>query len=222
MLFFRPNETFQKEITLNKEEIEHLRSLRLNEIEKEIEVRDGKGNSYIFQVGAKSKNGKLLEKRNTPLSSKKIEIASAIPKAQRLDFLIQKSTEIGITDFYFINFFQSERRDLNIERCNKIILEACSQSKRHSIPTIKLYNSLEKFILEHENLLLLNPMANQSLSQNKDWELIPVIGPEGGFRKEEIELLEKTKAKSFSIGTNILRIETAHIYMAGIKQFFLS
>ena len=65
-------------------------------------------------------------------------------------------------------------------------------------------------------------MANQSLSQNSDWELIPVIGPEGGFRKEEIELLENTKAKSFSIGKNILRIETAHIYMTSIKQFFLS
>ncbi|MBP9886603.1 MAG: 16S rRNA (uracil(1498)-N(3))-methyltransferase [Leptospiraceae bacterium] len=222
MLFFRPNETFQNEITLTKEEIEHLRSLRLNEIEKEIEVRDGNGNSYFFQVGQKSKTGKLIEKRNFEIPTTQNKIASAIPKAQRLDFLLQKSTEIGITDFYFINFFQSERRDLNIERCNKIILEACSQSKRHSIPNIKLYNSLEKFILEHQNLLLLNPMANQSLSQNSDWELIPVIGPEGGFRKEEIELLENTKAKSFSIGKNILRIETAHIYMTSIKQFFLS
>nr|MBP6739895.1 16S rRNA (uracil(1498)-N(3))-methyltransferase [Leptospiraceae bacterium] len=89
MLFFRPNETFKNEITLTKEEIEHLRSLRLNDIEKEIEVRDGLGNSYTFQVGAKSKSGKLLEKRETVLSERKIGVASAIPKAQRLDFLLQ-------------------------------------------------------------------------------------------------------------------------------------
>ena len=219
MLFFRPNETFKNEITLTKEEIEHLRSLRLNDTDKEIEVRDGLGNSYIFQVGAKSKSGKLLEKRTTVLSERKIGVASAIPKAQRLDFLLQKSTEIGITDFYFINFFQSERRDLNTERCNKIILEACSQSKRHSIPSIKLYNSLENFLKEHENVLLLNPDALQPLSENANWNLIPVIGPEGGFRKEELEMLENAKAKSYSLGTNILRIETAHIFMTSLLSF---
>lgn len=219
MLFFRPNETFQNEITLTKEEIEHLRSLRLNDIDKEIEVRDGLGNSYLFQVGAKSKIGKLLTKTNTILSERKIGVASAIPKAQRLDFLLQKSTEIGITDFYFINFFQSERRDLNIERCNKIILEACSQSKRHSIPSIKLYNSLEKFLQEHKNILLMNPDAKRPLSENINWDRIPVIGPEGGFRKEELVLFSESEEESFSLGTNILRIETAHIFMTSLLSF---
>ncbi len=217
MIFFRPNETFKNEITLTKDEIEHIRSLRLNDIDKQIEVRDGLGNSYIFQVAAKSKSGKLLEKRETILQERKICVASAIPKAQRLDFLLQKSTEIGITNFYFINFFQSERRDLNIERCNKIILEACSQSKRHSIPTVKLYNSLENFLKEHTNVLLLDPDALQPLTENKDWNLIPIIGPEGGFRKEELEQFKN--AKSFSLGNNILKIETAHIFMTSLLSF---
>ncbi len=219
MLFFRPNETFANEISLTKDEIEHLRSLRLNEIDKEIEVRDGLGNSYIFHVGAKSKSGKLLEKRQSILHERKISVASAIPKAQRLDFLLQKSTEIGITNFYFINFFQSERRDLNIERCNKIILEACSQSKRHSIPEIKLYNSLEKFLQEHKNILLLNPLAKEPISGNSNWNLIPIIGPEGGFRKEELEQFKNLESKSYSIGENILRIETAHIFMSSLLSF---
>jgi 16S rRNA (uracil1498-N3)-methyltransferase len=219
MLFFRPNEAFKNEITLTKEEIEHLRSLRINDIDKYIEVRDGQGNSYFFQVGAKSKIGKLVETKYFPLQERKICVASAIPKAQRLDFLLQKSTEIGITDFYFINFFQSERRDLNLERCNKIILEACSQSKRHSIPSIKLYNSLEKFLEDHSRVLLLNPKATNSLSQNTDWNLVPVIGPEGGFRQEELNLLEKSGALSFSIGENILRIETAHVFITSVKSF---
>jgi 16S rRNA (uracil1498-N3)-methyltransferase len=217
MIFFRPNEIFKNEITLTKDEIEHLRSLRLNEIDKEIEVRDGLGNSYIFQVGAKSKSGKLLEKRQSILHERKISVASAIPKAQRLDFLLQKSTEIGITNFYFINFFQSERRDLNLERCNKIILEACSQSKRHSIPTVKLYNSLENFLREHANILLLDPDALQPLTDNRDWNLIPIIGPEGGFRKEELEQFKNVK--SFSLGKNILKIETAHILMTSLLSF---
>ena len=219
MIFFRPNETFTHELVLTKEEIEHLRSLRLNDINKTLEIRDGNGVSYFFLVEAKSKKGKLLEKTTTSTSNQKIKIASAIPKAQRLDFLLQKSTEIGITDFYFINFFQSERRDINLERSNKIILEACSQSKRHTIPNIKLYNSLEKFLQEHKDVFLLDPTANISLSQNQNWNLVPIIGPEGGFREEELDLLRKNNANSFSIGDNILKIETAHIYIASIIRF---
>lgn len=219
MIFFRPNETFTNEIALTKEEMEHLRSLRLNEVDKKIEVRDGNGNSYFFQVGAKSKTGELIEKDTTLISKRKIEIASALPKAQNLDFLLQKSTEIGITDFVFVNFFQSERKELNIERSNKIILEACSQSKRHSIPSIKLYPSLQKFLQDYKEILVLNPKSTQPLTQNSNWNLIPMIGPEGGFRKEELELLETVNAKSFSIGSNILRIETAHIYMTSILSY---
>ncbi|MBP7280633.1 MAG: 16S rRNA (uracil(1498)-N(3))-methyltransferase [Leptospiraceae bacterium] len=219
MIFFRPNATFSGEITLNKEEIEHLRSLRLNDISKTIEVRDGKGVSYFFQVESKSKTGKLLEKKTTIIPNIKIEIASAIPKAQRLDFLLQKGTEIGVTAFYFINFFQSERREINLERSNKIILEAASQCQRHSIPTIKLYNSLEKFLQENKQVFVLNPEAKELLSLNQNWGMIPIIGPEGGFRQEELELLQRYDAKNFSIGNNILKIETAHTYIASILAF---
>lgn len=219
MIFFRPNASFSNEITLTKEEIEHLRSLRLNDVSKIIEVRDGNGVSYFFQVESKSKTGRLLEKKISIIPNSKIEIASAIPKAQRLDFLLQKSTEIGVTAFYFINFFQSERRELNLERSNKIILEACSQSKRHTIPRIELYSSLEKFLQEHKQVFVLNPEANEPLSLNQNWDMTPIIGPEGGFRQEELELLKTAYTKSFSIGDNILKIETAHTYMASILAF---
>lgn len=219
MILFRPNEFFSKEIILTKEEIEHLRSLRLNEIEKEIEVRDGNGNSYFFNVLPKSKIGNLIKIEKNNLNEKKIRIASAIPKANRFDFLIQKSTEIGITDFYFINFFHSDRKEINLERTNKIILEACSQSKRHTIPRVFFYTSLEKFLNEHSNILLLDPKADKGIQENIDWSLIPVIGPEGGFRKEELEQFDKVDAKKYSIGENILRIETAQIFMTSLISF---
>ena len=49
--------------------------------------------------------------------------------------------------------------------------------------------------------------------------MIPIIGPEGGFRQEELELLQRYDAKNFSIGNNILKIETAHTYIASILAF---
>ncbi|HMV41973.1 MAG TPA: RsmE family RNA methyltransferase [Leptospiraceae bacterium] len=219
MILFRTDEKFTNQITFTKEEIEHFRSLRINDEEKEIEIRDGKGSSYFFQVGAKSKTGNLIRTETHLINSNKIGVASAIPKSNRLDFLLQKSTEIGITHFYFINFLHSERKEINLDRANKIILEACSQSKRHTIPTIEVYSSLEKFLLAEKNIFLLDPKAKKNLKTNSDWSSIPIIGPEGGFRKEELDLLIQANARSFSIQENILRIETAHVFMTSLLSF---
>ncbi len=221
MIFFRENFQFSEKIDLTKDEIEHLRSLRLNEVEKEIEYRDGNGNSYFYSFSSKQKTGSLIDKKNFQIQKLNLSIASAIPKSHRLEFLLQKTTELGIDNLYFINFFQSDRKEINLERCKKILLEACIQSKRHTIPEIKIYSSLEKFILEHPNSFYLNPEANEKISEIEDWNLIPIIGPEGGFRKEEVDLMEKNNLKQFKLGETILKIETACIYLTSLKKFHL-
>lgn len=221
MIFFREDFRFGEKIDLTKEEIEHLRSLRLNDSEKEIEFRDGNGNSYFYQFEPKQKTGNLIEKKTHFIQKFNLAIAQAIPKSHRLEFLLQKTTELGIDHLYFINFFQSDRKEINLERCNKILLEACIQSKRHTVPKIKIYSSLEKFINEHPNSFYLNPESNIKISEMEDWNLIPIIGPEGGFRKEELELMEKKNLKQFQLGETILKIETASIYLTSLKKFHL-
>ncbi|MCE9501013.1 MAG: RsmE family RNA methyltransferase, partial [Leptospira sp.] len=113
-IFFRPDQELTDEIILDKEEIAHLRSLRLNEEDKKIEIRDGNGCSAIYFLSKKSSKGTLESREIHKLHHKKFKIASAIPKSEKLNFLLQKGTELGISGFIFVNFSNSERKELNL------------------------------------------------------------------------------------------------------------
>ncbi|MCB1157816.1 MAG: 16S rRNA (uracil(1498)-N(3))-methyltransferase [Leptospiraceae bacterium] len=209
-----------KEIQLKEEQIQHLKSLRMYSVDKLIEVRDGKGNSHIYRIPAGQTKGFLQREEYVTIEEKYISLATAIPKSSRFEFLIQKGTEIGVTDFNFINFQQSERKDLNPERVEKIIREAASQSRRHSLPRVKHYKSLDKFIEENpKGGMILHPYSEKQLDLSFPSELPVVIGPEGGLRDKEINQLLSKGFLSFSLGTPILRIETACLYMASIMKF---
>ncbi len=222
MIFFRLEFLFQETIILSKEELEHLRSLRLYQEDKILEFRDAKGRSFFYAVQEKSNQGHLLETKTNSMNEASFSIASAIPQNNRLDYLLQKNTELGISRFHFINFFQSERREINLERSTKIILEACIQSKRHSVPNIQLYPSLEKFLQVNPKSFFLNPKAKQDVNEIIDWEQIPIIGPEGGFREQELKTIQENNIPEFNLGSNILKIETASVYLASILKYNLS
>jgi 16S rRNA (uracil1498-N3)-methyltransferase len=219
MIFFRIAYNFENKIELSNDELQHLKSLRLNEIDKKIEFRDGLGNSFFYLIPSKSKIGDLVHKEYLEPESSKIEIAQAIPKANRFEFLLQKNTELGIDCFHFINFEQSDRKEYNEDRAYKIVLEASSQAKRITIPKIIFYRSLKNFIDKNPNSYLLEPSSESSINDLKDWKLIPIIGPEGGFRDSEISLIKEKNIQSFHLGKNILKIETASIYMTSIIKF---
>lgn len=218
-IFFRLNYSFQKNIELNADELEHLRSLRLDKDEKLVEYRDGRGSSYIYEVGYKKKNGELREKIVNSIEMKDFPIASALPKAQKLDFVLQKCTEIGVTKFHFIILFQSDRKELNETRAGKILQSAAAQSGRHTIPEISVYNSLEEFLNFQSNVFYLHPYAEKSIANLKAFTYIPVIGPEGGFREEEIKLFTEKNLEGYTFGKNILRLETAVLSIASILQY---
>ena len=219
MIFFRITYNFEDKIELSSDELQHLKSLRLNEIEKKIEFRDGLGNSFFYLIPPKSKFGSLTHKEYLGFELSNIQIAQAIPKANRFEFLLQKNTELGIDIFHFINFEQSDRKEYNEERANRIILEASSQSKRITIPKLYFYKSLKSFIEKNPNSYVLDPNSKFSIKNITNWKLIPIIGPEGGFRDSELSLLKENNIQSFHLGKNILKIETASIYMTSILKY---
>ncbi|MBE7410702.1 MAG: 16S rRNA (uracil(1498)-N(3))-methyltransferase [Leptospiraceae bacterium] len=219
MIFFRENSDLLNEITLLQPEIEHLKSFRIFHKDKEVEFRDGSGNSFFYYVQESSEKGILRNKKIFQEKEYAIEIATAIPKSERLDFLIQKGTEIGVSRFLFVNFMQSERKDFNLDRSQKIIKEAASQSKRHFLPKIQKYEKLEKLLDSGKKFFYLDPLSEENISEEKIKNRVPIIGPEGGFRKEEIELLSKRGVSGYCIGKNILKIETAFLYIASVIQY---
>lgn len=220
IVFFRPGFLSSPELKLEGEEISHLKAFRIFSEEKIVIIKDGAGAGFVYNVPSSSKIGSLVrsEKKERPKTSAKI--ATAIPKGNRLEWLIQKGTELGITEFNFLVFSHSDRKDLNPERLLKVAAEASSQSGRDFLPEIKGPISLSKFLEESkskkEELLLFDPRSEIRISPENIQNKIVLIGPEGGFRKEELELISQFGILSVNVGDSILRIETAGIFAASM------
>lgn len=225
IIFFRRNQNLGEEITLSQEEVEHLRSLRILKEKKsfQVELRNGIGLrvKYLFEPG--NLKGREIQREAVPLKGFDLTVLMAIPKPGKLEFWLQKGTELGITNFHFAMFRYSERKELNKERCFKIIQEACSQSQRDSIPNINIFNNLESAFSSNENTkyIYLHPYTNASLDfSNQDIStIIPIIGPEAGFHESEINFFQEKNIGGFSLGENILRMETAAVTITSIIQY---
>ncbi|MCB1179176.1 MAG: 16S rRNA (uracil(1498)-N(3))-methyltransferase [Leptospiraceae bacterium] len=219
-VFYRKEENWGNTISLLPEEISHLKSLRLYQIEKKLEFRNGKGNYYTYLIPPKSNLGELISKDFREVQDKNTIVVSALPSSGKLEIILEKGTELGITEFVFTNFSRSDRKDFNIERSNKIILNSCSQCKRETIPDIKFYKNYKEIINKFTNLFYLHPYANNSLYGSSALiEGIPIIGPEGGLSEEELTFFEENKISGYRVSKNILRIETAVLSIANILLF---
>ena len=167
---------------------------------------------------------KVIDKENKKQDSVKIMCAFSLIKEQKQDYLIQKSTELGAYSFYPIKTNRSiikideQKKDKKIDRWTKIAKEASEQSFRSYVPKIndiktikelkdincdlKLYCSLNKNTKNLKKVLQKN---------NKCDTILIVIGPEGGFDPLEDEYLSKNGFIAVSLGSNVLRSETAMV-----------
>ncbi|PJD99096.1 MAG: 16S rRNA methyltransferase [Leptospira sp.] len=217
-LTFRKNFQVVKNSKLLETEIAHLKSLRIFNQDKVIEIRDGLGQSVFYKSIANGKEIELI-----PGSEKSLEIESsliisgAIPKGNRLDWLLQKGTEIGVTEFWFCNFPRSTRMEFSLNRAERIILEAAVQSKRVSLPECKIYDNPLSMIKQNHDLefYFLDPKAKARLNPIEMKGKIPIIGPEGGFGELK-ENFEEMGLKQYKLGQSVLRIETAFIYLSSV------
>lgn len=217
-LSFRKNFQIQKKTKLLETEISHLKSLRIFNQDKMIEIRDGKGLSVLYSSSANEKDIELVPGSESEIAiEKELILSGAIPKGNRLDWLLQKGTEIGVTEFWFCNFPRSSRMDFSEDRADRICVEAAIQSKRVSLPIIKIYDSPLKMIEQNpkREFYFLNPKAEKLLGTKLVHGQIPIIGPEGGFG-ELVEDMIKLGLCDYRLGQTVLRIETAFIYLSSI------
>lgn len=160
----------------------------------------------------------IVEERE---SNVKITLAMALIKGERWDWVLEKATECGV--FKIVPFISSrcvvkekpEATVRKLERYRKILSEAAEQSYRHNIPEILEPISLKQ-LNEHkseENFLAYEKEESHFLSSLKrDFSSVTiVIGPEGGFTREEADYLIRQGFVSVSLGKRILRAETAAI-----------
>ena len=156
----------------------------------------------------------LRQKEN----SKEIWLAFSPIKSNYFNFMMQKSTELGVTKFIPIVFDRSVVRKINHNRLEKIIIEASEQSNRINVPVLEKCQNLKNFLSKNNKKIELIftdlNTENKKLDVKKttDKPICVIIGPEGDFsEKERKEILSFEGVKKININENILRSETAAI-----------
>ena len=160
-------------------------------------------------------------------NSKGIWLAFSPIKSNYFNFMIQKSTELGITKFSPIIFDRTIVRKINKQRLEKIITEASEQSNRINIPIIEKPQSLKSFLNNNKSKMHLIftdlNSKNKKLDLNKliNKPICIIIGPEGDFSEQERKnILAYEGVNSIKINENILRSETAAISAISIINYF--
>ncbi|MDR1202661.1 MAG: 16S rRNA (uracil(1498)-N(3))-methyltransferase [Tannerellaceae bacterium] len=217
-LFYAPDISVARE--LPEEEAKHaLRVLRLTEGDA-IDLTDGKG--FFYKAIIRSSNPKhcyvdVIAKQEQPLLwDFDLHIAVAPTKnIDRMEWLCEKSTEIGINQMTFLNCRFSERREIKLPRLEKILISAMKQSQKATLPKLTGITDFPTFIQQpfysrrfiahcHEG----EKNTLKQLYHSKEDALI-LIGPEGDFSSEEAAIAIKNGFEPISLGNSRLRTETA-------------
>lgn len=160
-------------------------------------------------------------------------LAQGLPKADKLEFIVQKAVELGAagiipvqTDNTVVRYDADKARS-KVERWRKIAAEAAKQSGRQCIPPVDLVHDLKQ-VLDRLNskTLAIMPYEQESaqtlgktLEDTSFRDILILIGPEGGFTPEEVELCRARGVKTVTLGPRILRTETAALAVLAIVMY---
>lgn len=244
--FFTPKELINGDVAkIIGDDVKHIyKVLRISEGEK-VTLNNCEGVEYLGRVTSVSKQEVLIEileklELNNE-SDVNIYLFQGLPKSQKMDLIVQKGTELGITEFIPTI---THRVDVKLkgefkklDRLNRIALEAAKQSKRSIIPKVlepiefdevlEKIDSLDLLIVPYENAnnfgikTLINELRKDNVIDNVK-NIGIFVGPEGGIEEDEIERLKDKGAYIVTLGKRILRTETAGFVATSLIQYELS
>jgi len=197
-------------------------------------IFDGKGNCFRTTIVTADKRevvAEVAEKIPCNLESDlNITLVQGLLKGEKMDMVVQKTTELGVKEILPVITGRSQLRDTKkIARWRKIAEEASRQSGRSIVPVVHETVEFDNFLSAHDSIhgLVFYEEEGVGLTEAVS-SLIPhhssffvLIGPEGGFTKEEITLAKEKGLIVASLGKRILRAETAAISAVTLAQFLL-
>lgn len=163
-----------------------------------------------------------------------IVLLQALPDKERMEWIIQKTTELGVSVILpfksekSISLEERERRQKKAHRWQSIALKAVQQSRRAKVPKIESYRSFEEALsfCKEEGLKILlwekgGGNLKEILRRSREPLIYVLVGPEGGFTEEEVKKAKECGFIPVKLGQRILRTETAAITLIGILQYEL-
>ena len=219
-IFYQPD--IEKNTLLSEEESKHAhRVLRLKSGDN-IVVFDGKGN--IYQATLKNRIGKRLEiqliKKDEFKKDKNFYLHIAIAPTKninRFEWFLEKSTEIGIDEITPLLCQHSERKVINYERLDKLLVTAMKQSKNPFLPKLNQLTKFDIFIksFDWNHQYIAHCFGNEAASLKNSYvkgnDALILIGPEGDFSETEVKMALECKYKEINLGPSRLRTETAGV-----------
>jgi len=198
------------------------RVLRLSEGDSLV-VFNGDGRNYSAEIsGVRNKlvQVRLLKSKKPGNESPlKINLVQAICRGERMDYVLQKATELGV---FSIQPLKSQRVEVRLDENRQakrmahwqgVVISACEQSGRALVPEVKTPLSLPEWMISavESPRLVLDPLAENSLSDlSVALDAISIlVGPEGGFTDEEMAKARINDVMPVSLGPRVLRTETA-------------
>lgn len=239
--FFTPQSLFQGEYAyIEGDDVKHIyKVLRLEE-GNEVIINNQLGEESlgcIHSINKQSVSIKIVRKLEINNESNiNIYLYQGLPKAGKMDIIVQKATELGVKEVIPVI---TSRVDVilkgefkKLDRLQRISLEACKQSKRTIIPKINEPINFKDMLSDiSEKDLIVVPYENaenygvkalvKDVNFTKVTDIAIIIGPEGGFDEEEIQDLKDINAHIVTLGPRILRTETAGFIAAALLQYEL-
>lgn len=209
---------------LGGSEAHHLINVLRAKLGEEIEVFDGAGRvapATIVKLNRSTATLELGAISQTTSPERETVIASAVPKGDRFEWMVEKLTELGITRLVPLATARSsvDPRDSKLDRLRAASIAACKQSGRNhllAISSVTPYRDFLQSIAGSVAQLYLGSAltSTSTISIGHNMKIVFLIGPEGGFTPAEIEAATAVGAVPVSLGPYILRTETAAIAAA--------
>ncbi len=231
--FYAPKlpETIGSAVELPAEVIRHLSTVLRLQQGSRFELFDGKGRIALCALESGGKNARIEHLSQLAPSRLKIELIQGLAKGEKLELILQKGTELGLTRFVLTPSertmvkMTAAKKMSRVERWEKIVHEACRQCGQPFVPEIKICSNLNSALkgAKGEFKLMLWENASVPLPQ-----LLPaqppssislLVGPEGGFSAAEANQAQAAGFQMVRLGPRILRTETAGLAILSILQY---
>ena len=234
-----PDEIFPEKKIIeikDKKEIHHIRDVMRLKKGIAVDVFDGKGKAYSGNIKELDKNSIIIEIKKTLSLEKEpsfnITFYQAIPKKSKIDFIIEKAVELGVSAIVPIITERTvpvikEKRLKKIDRWTRIAKSAAKQCGRAKLPVIlDVTNFKDALNMAKKNDLIIFAALDKSAVPLKDIlrsikpkDVAIFVGPEGDFSPKEISLAKEEGCKISSLGKLVLRVETAGIYILSCLNY---
>lgn len=196
--------------------------------------QDTRYHAKITDISKYAVTGQILETIEQPAHRMPhVILGQSLLKGEKMDWVIQKTTELGVHEIiplesrHSVVQLKPDRIDHQLTRWQRIALEAAQQSEQWRVPTIARPQSFTALLTGGDTdsmiLMLAERRNGQSvqavaLPQDRNGSLLVLIGPEGGWSKEEMEIAQQRGVHPMTLGQQILRAETAAIATISILQ----